>query len=36
MEECGAVLATEDCKSGGAPVSTERGKVGNAPLPPCD
>jgi hypothetical protein len=36
MEECGVVLATEDRKSGGAPVSSELGKVGNAPLPPRD
>jgi hypothetical protein len=26
MEECCAVLATEDCEGGGAPVNSERGK----------
>jgi hypothetical protein len=36
MEACYAALATEDRKSGGAPVSSEWGKVGNVPLPPLD
>jgi hypothetical protein len=33
MEACCAVLATEDRKSDGAPMSPEWGKVGNVPLP---
>jgi hypothetical protein len=36
MEACCAKLATEDRKSGGAPVSSEWGKVGNVPLPLLD
>jgi hypothetical protein len=36
MEACCAKLATEDRKSGGAPVSLEWGKVGNVPLPLLD
>jgi hypothetical protein len=33
MEECCAVLATEDHEGGGAPVNSERGKIGNAAYP---
>jgi hypothetical protein len=36
MEVCCAALATEDRKSGGAPVSSEWGKVGNVSLPLLD
>jgi hypothetical protein len=36
MEACCAVLDTEDRKSGGAPVSSEWGKVSNVPLPLLD
>jgi hypothetical protein len=32
-EERSAALATEDREDGGAPVNSERGKAGNAPLP---
>jgi hypothetical protein len=33
MEECSAALTVEDREGNGAPVSSERGEVGNAPLP---
>jgi hypothetical protein len=33
MEECYAVLATENCEGGGAPMNSERGKIGNAAYP---
>jgi hypothetical protein len=33
MEACCAALATEDLKSGGAPVSSGWGKVGNVTIP---
>jgi hypothetical protein len=36
MEACYAALATEDHKSGGAPVSSGWGKVGNVTLPRLD
>jgi hypothetical protein len=36
MEERCAVLATEDSEGGGAPVNSERGKVGNAAYPDLD
>jgi hypothetical protein len=36
MEACCAALPMEDRKSGGAPVSSEWGKVGNVPLPLLD
>jgi hypothetical protein len=33
MKACCAALAMEDCKSGGAPVSSRWGKVGNVTIP---
>jgi hypothetical protein len=33
MEACCAALAMEDCKSGGAPVSSRWGKVSNVTIP---
>jgi hypothetical protein len=33
MEECCAVLATEDREGGSDPVNSERGKIGNAAYP---
>jgi hypothetical protein len=33
MEECCAVLATEDREGGGASVNSERGKISNATYP---
>jgi hypothetical protein len=33
MEECYAILATENCEGGSALMNFERGKIGNATYP---